>query len=266
MSAALHLEGISLRRGNEHIIDEATVRFAAGSTTIIVGASGSGKTALLKVAAGLLPPDRGTVRLGENDLYSASDARRLELRAGIGFLFQDAALWANRTVLDNISLPLLVHRRALSTTEIADLAHTRLTRFGLDRLASLRPHELAAGEQKAVAMVRALVLDPALVLLDEPLGAVDHRLGARIQEEIRGLRARGCTIIAVTNDEDLTANMADHLVVMQTGQVLAHGAFDEVKASGDPRVREILEHVLGEIVAYDTDLLQILSRDGNSNE
>ena len=136
----------------------------------------------------------------------------------------------------------------------------------LDRLAAARPHELSGGEQKAVALVRALVLAPELVLMDEPLQSVDHRLRSRIEEEISAMRERNCTIVAVTHDEDLTASMAEHLVVMRAGEVLAHGPFDEVKASPDAAVRGIIEHVLGEIVSYDTDLLQILSGDGSARD
>ena len=263
MPPTLRIDGVSLLRNDTTVLGNATVEFSPASTTVVVGDSGSGKSALLKVAAGLLPPEDGGVYLDDVDIYAAPEHERLALRARIGFLFQDSALWANRSVLDNVGLPLLVHRRDLSAADISDISRARLARFGLDRLAAARPHELSAGEQKAVALVRALVLDPELVLMDEPLRSVDHRLRSRIEEEIAMLRRRGCTIVAVTHDADLTAAVAEHLVVMRAGQVLTYGQFDEVKASPDSEVREILEHVLGEVVSYDTDLLQILSGDGS---
>ena len=262
MSPTLRLDDVSLSRDGTTVLSNASVEFSAASTTFVVGDSGSGKSALLKVAAGLLLPERGSVRVDDTDIYTAAESKRLALRAKIGFLFQDSALWANRNVLDNVGLPLLVHRRDLSAADIADISRSRLARFGLDPLAAARPHELSDGEQKAVALVRALVLDPELVLMDEPLQSVDHRLRSRIEEEIGAMRDRKCTIVAVTHDEDLTAVMAEHLVVMRAGEVLTYGPFDEVKASPDAEVRGILEHVLGEIVSYDTDLLQILSGDG----
>jgi ABC-type multidrug transport system ATPase subunit len=106
------------------------------------------------------------------------------------------------------------------------------------------------------------VTEPRLVFMDEPTLSIDFRMTERINQMIRDLKARGCTIIAVTHDPQLTTTLADRLVVMDAGKVIAEGDFDAVRRSGDARTREILAQILGEIASYDTDLLALLDSDG----
>lgn len=121
-----------------------------------------------------------------------------------------------------------------------------------------RPAALSGGEKKIASFLRALITEPTLVFLDEPTLSIDHAMSEKINQMIRELKGRGATIIAVTHDPALTATLADRLVIMDVGEVLESGGFDEVRQSRNTRVRSILAQVLGEIASYDTDLLALL--------
>jgi ABC-type transporter Mla maintaining outer membrane lipid asymmetry ATPase subunit MlaF len=229
-----------------------------------MGPSGCGKTTLLKVAAGLIPPDGGKVRWQGRDLLALSDKAVHEMRATSGFDFQDGALWENKTIHENLALPLQVHFPRLSHVERDRRVGRALERAGLQETAGQRPAALSGGERKIVSFLRALITEPTLVFLDEPTLSIDHAMSARIGQMIHELKARGATIIAVTHEATLATALADRLVVLDAGRVIAEGPFDEVKRTPVARVRSILSQVLGEIASYDTDLLQLLDGDGQN--
>ncbi len=223
-----------------------------------MGPSGCGKSTLLKVAAGLIPADAGSVLFNGRDIFQMSDRAMLDMRRINGFVFQDAALWENKSLFENLALPLQVHFPALSHHDLERRVMRALEHAGLTESAAERPAALSGGERKVAAFLRALVTEPSLLFLDEPTLSIDHAMSTRITALIREQKARGSTIMAVTHDAELTAQLADRLVVMDEGQVIASGDFDEVKMSHNARVRAILSQVLGQIASYDTDLLQLL--------
>jgi phospholipid/cholesterol/gamma-HCH transport system ATP-binding protein len=191
-------------------------------------------------------------------MFQMSERAMLDMRRINGFVFQDGALWENKTLFENLALPLQVHFPGLSLPEIRRRVERALERAGLAESATERPAALSGGERKVAAFLRALVTEPSLLFLDEPTLSIDHALSNHIKDMIREQKARGSTIVAVTHDAELTAQLADRLVVMDEGQVIAAGDFDEVKATHHARARSILSQVLGEIASYDTDLLQLL--------
>jgi ABC-type transporter Mla maintaining outer membrane lipid asymmetry ATPase subunit MlaF len=195
------------------------------------------------------------------DLFQLSERATLELRKQNGFIFQDSALWENKTLFENLALPLQVHFPALSRAEVQRKVGRALERAGLEESASERPAALSGGERKIASVMRALMTEPALLFLDEPTLSIDYAMTERINQIIREQKARGSTIIAVTHDAELTATLADYLVVMDAGRVIASGEFDEVKQSRIARVRVILTQLIGDIASYDTDLLELLDGD-----
>ncbi len=260
--AVIGLEGVSLTLGGFPALKDVTCAFPEGESTVLVGPSGCGKTTLLKVAAGLIPPDSGRVLYRGRDLFHLSERGLREMRQVNGFVFQDGALWENKTLFENIALPLQVHFPQMSRQDVEKRVLRSLDRVGLADSAPERPAALSGGEKKIASFLRALVVEPRLVYLDEPTLSIDHAMADRVGQMIRDLRARGATIIAVTHDPQLTSTLADRLVVMDAGAVIAAGPFDEVKRSTSARVRSILSQVLGQIASYDTDLLQLLDVDG----
>jgi phospholipid/cholesterol/gamma-HCH transport system ATP-binding protein len=255
----LALEDVRLTLGDYEVLRGITVGFPRGRSTVIMGPSGCGKSTLLKVAAGLIPPDSGRALFMGQDIFHLSERATRDFRRQNGFVFQDGALWENKSLFENLALPLQVHFPNLSKAEVGKRVARALERVGIDESARERPAALSGGEKKIASFVRALVTEPSIVFLDEPTLSIDFSMSDKINQMIRELKARGATIVAVTHDAELTATLADRLVVMDAGQILATGDFDELKRTRNARVRTILSQVLGEIASYDTDLLELLN-------
>ncbi len=165
---------------------------------------------------------------------------------------------ALRDLYDNLALPLEVHQSELSSADIERRVIRTLERAGMEDCARERPARLSAGERKIVSFLRAVIGEPTLLFLDEPTLSVDAVMAERIADMIRDVRARGCSILAVTTDRRLASTLVDRLILLKAGSLIAAGSFDEVKRSPDPSVRAVLSEVLGEIASFDTDLLSLL--------
>ena len=260
MDPLIELQSVTVR-AQEHIsLNEVSVALPAGRSTVIMGPSGSGKSMLLKVAAAIIPPDGGRVLMRGRSFQRLSQKETLQFRRTSGFMFQDAALWENKTIFDNLALPIQLHfpRRGAEQTEkrIRELLGSMNL---LDSL-YLRPAALSEGEQKIVSFLRAIVLEPEILFLDDPTTSIDHQLLEKMVRMIRRLKERGCTIIAVTHDAHLTAMIANHLVVLKGGRVLEAAPVSVVRRSTDRQVIEILSRVLSEAATYDTDILDLLEQ------
>jgi phospholipid/cholesterol/gamma-HCH transport system ATP-binding protein len=258
MSELIRLRGVAVLTEGHESLSEVDLDVAEGACTLIMGLSGSGKSTLLKVAAGLIPPDRGTVSLRGEDFGALGERRLLEFRRTNGFVFQDGALWENKSIFENLALPLQVHFPELGEVEIRARVLRMLERGGLTDSPGLRPAQLSGGERKIASFLRAAMTGPSVVFLDEPTLSIDRTKSELIMGMIRELKARGCTILAVTHDPRLASLIADRLAVIDEGRIVVEGPFDEVKRNADPRVRAVLASVLGEISSFDSDLLDLL--------
>lgn len=230
----IELRSVTTFSGGYQILKDVSVSFTEGATTAVLGSAGSGKSALLKTAAGLVVPDSGAVLFRGTSLATFSEDEERYFRSRTSFVFQDSALWANQTILNNIALPLRVHRHWMGESEIAERVREVLTRVGYDEGLALRPAELSAGEQKLVSIARALVLDPELVFLDEPASGLDEDAKERVQEVLDFLREAGKSVLLVTNDMGWVHRVADRIVIIRDGRVAAAGPYDEVVASEVP--------------------------------
>lgn len=230
----IELRSVTTFSGGYQILKDVSVSFVEGATTAVLGSAGSGKSALLKTAAGLVVPDSGSVLFRGTSLASFSEDEERYFRSRTSFVFQDSALWANQTILNNIALPLRVHRHWMGESEIAERIREVLARVGYDEGLALRPAELSAGEQKLVSIARALVLDPELVFLDEPASGLDEDAKERVQEVLDSLRDAGKSVLLVTNDMGWVHRVADRIVIIRDGRIAAAGLYDEVVASEVP--------------------------------
>ncbi|MEN3000098.1 MAG: ABC transporter ATP-binding protein [Acidilobaceae archaeon] len=195
-----------------------------GHITAVLGPSGCGKTTLLKVIAGLVQPDEGKVLFDGKDYTNVPTERR-----GIGMVFQDLALFPHMTVYDNIAFGL--RARKVREDEARSRVKTALDLVGLDPslYASRRIDELSGGEQQRVALARSLVVEPSVLLLDEPMAHLDYKIKQRLLGEIRRLqKVLGITMVYVTHDQTEAMSIADEVVVMSRGVVLQHGPQREV--------------------------------------
>ncbi|MDY7027068.1 MAG: ATP-binding cassette domain-containing protein [Spirochaetota bacterium] len=258
----LSMQNVSVFYGPRPVIDDVSLDISPGRTTIVLGSSGSGKSIFLKTIAGLVPPSRGMVMLNGKNIFSLSEKEELEFRRRSSFVFQDAALWANRTVAQNVRFPLEVHYPVMSDQQKQQKVDRYLERVGYQDSIDYRPSQISAGEQKMVSFARALITDPDLLFLDTPLVGIDSTAAGYIEEIIKKLRGDGKTILAGLTDPELISLIADELIIIHKGAVLIHGPFNEVRRSDNPLVQKILSLILDQAAAYDEDILSILDDDG----
>lgn len=197
------------------ILREINLSFTAGETVAIVGASGSGKSTLLSILAGLDTPSRGTVRLLGQDLFALSEDDRAAVRAQkMGFVFQSFQLLGNLTALENVMLPLELAGQRDARARAAQM----LERVGLGQRLNHYPRLMSGGEQQRVALARAFVVEPAVLLADEPTGSLDFATGQTIMELMFALnRERGTTLILVTHDREIAAQ-CDRSITIEAGR------------------------------------------------
>ena len=202
----LRLTSISKSYGAQVILDGFSLTLPRGESLAILGPSGSGKTTLLNIVAGTLPPDCGTVSVDAIDPYALDDAGRAEFRrAKIGLVFQQHRLLPQLTALENIALPTMAGKRRVSPDDMAR-AGELLGAIGLADRATHKPHELSGGECQRIALARALIRRPALLIADEPTAALDHATAADIGKLLLAIAAStGTTLLAATHDTQLAA-------------------------------------------------------------
>jgi phospholipid/cholesterol/gamma-HCH transport system ATP-binding protein len=212
-----------------------------GVTLCVMGGSGSGKTVLLRLTAGLIKPDRGTIEVLGVDITGLREEAMLPLRRGMGFVFQGAALFDSLSVYENVAYPLREHAQ-LPEAEVARRVHACLALVGLRDVDDKLPAELSGGMKKRVGIARAIVLEPGLVLYDEPTAGLDPTNARLITELIEGLKAQGVTetAIIVTHDLDFARSVADLIAVLVGGRIAQLGPPAEVFESEHEAVRAFL--------------------------
>ena len=206
--------------GRTLAVQDLTLDVAQGEFLTLLGPSGSGKTTTLNMLAGFERPTRGEILLGGKSVDRLPPYER-----NIGMVFQNYALFPHMTVRDNVAFPLSVRR--VPRAAIADRVRRALAMVRLEALADRRPAQLSGGQQQRIALARALVFEPSLVLMDEPLGALDKKLREQMQIEIKLLHERlGLTVIYVTHDQSEALTMSDRIAVFQDGRVVQRGTPD----------------------------------------
>ncbi|WP_372734673.1 ABC transporter ATP-binding protein [Nocardioides sp.] len=199
---------------------QASLNLPTGQVLAVLGPSGCGKSTLLRAVAGLEPPASGTVSWDGRDLSGVPTHKR-----GFALMFQDGQLFNHLTVARNIAYPLRIRRRPRSAQRVAEL----LALVGLDGFADRLPATLSGGERQRVALARSLAADPRLLLLDEPLSALDAGLRERLAADLRVIvRAAGTTALFVTHDHEEAFAVADRIAVMRAGRIVQHGDLDAV--------------------------------------
>jgi iron(III) transport system ATP-binding protein len=215
--ASVDLEHVSKRFGETRAVEDIDLTVADGEFFALLGPSGCGKTTLLRLVAGFETPDAGVLKLGEEVVARPGWALPPERRR-IGMVFQSYALWPNMNVAQNVAFSLKV-RRVLSKERVRRVK-AALELVGLEAMAKRRPHELSGGQRQRVALARCLAMQPAVVLLDEPLANLDVHLREAMQQEFaRFHRESGATFIYVTHDQAEAMALADRVAVMDAGRV-----------------------------------------------
>jgi putative spermidine/putrescine transport system ATP-binding protein len=220
--AMVELTGVSRRYGEVTALHPIDLTIYKGEFVILLGPSGSGKSTLLNLIAGMALPSTGRIVIDGRDATSMPTNQR-----GLGMVFQNYALMPHMTVFENIAFPLRVRR--VAKAEIRQRVHDVLDLMQLRHVAGRRPRELSGGQQQRISLARCIVYNPSLILMDEPLGALDKKLREQMQLEIKRLHADlGITMLYVTHDQDEALTMSDRVVLMNAGRIEQQGAPEEL--------------------------------------
>ena len=229
--------------GSKVILRDVNLEIPEGSTTVILGLSGQGKSTIIKHIVGLLKPDSGEVIVDGIDVASCSKEELFETRKKIGFLFQEGAMFDSMTIYDNVAFPLREHTN-LSEKEIEKKVFEKLDMVGFDsdRVAKLYPHELSGGMRKRAATARAIVLEPKIILYDEPTSGLDPIISDLISQMTMMLqRELGVTSIVISHDLKESFKIADYVGMLYQGEIIEFAPPEEFKNSNNEIVQAFLK-------------------------
>ncbi len=236
--------------GNKVVLKDVNLDIKAGSTTVILGLSGQGKSTIIKHIVGLLKPDSGEIIVDGIDVATCNKKELYETRKKIGFLFQEGAMFDSMSIYDNVAFPLREHTK-LSEKEIEKKVYEKLDMVGFDsdRVAKLYPHELSGGMRKRAATARAIVLEPKIILYDEPTSGLDPIISDLISQMTMMLqRELGVTSIVISHDLKESFKIADYVGMLYDGKIIEFASPKEFQNSENKIVQAFLK---GDSSAFD---------------
>jgi phospholipid/cholesterol/gamma-HCH transport system ATP-binding protein len=259
--AMISLRDLRVSYGEREILHGITFDVKREETLVILGGSGSGKSTLLRTLVGLERPSSGEIWIKGKDIATISQGEMDEIRKRIGMSFQGSALFGSMTVGENVALPLREHTQ-LEDSTIEIMLRLKLEQVGLAGYEYYMPSQLSGGMMKRAAVARALAMDPEIIFFDEPSAGLDPIIAAGIDQLILELkRAFRMTIVVVTHELASAFLIADRMVLIDKGNVVAIGTKEEMRSSQQPRVRQFLDRVAEPEVARELDYLQMLTED-----
>jgi phospholipid/cholesterol/gamma-HCH transport system ATP-binding protein len=239
----IELRHIYKRFGWLEVLNDVSLQIEKGKCLVILGASGSGKSVMLKHIVGLLKPDRGEVWFSGQRIDILSERDLMKVRERFGFLFQQGALFDSDNVAKNVAFPLVEHTNK-KPEEVAEIVNHKLRMVGLPDIGRKMPSELSGGQRKRVALARAIALDPEVILYDEPTTGLDPIRSDVINELIVKLQSQmHVTSVVVTHDMNSALKVADRLVMLYEGKLIFDGTPDEIRNTKNEVVKRF---VLGE--------------------
>ncbi len=255
----LSLRNLRVSYGEREILHGISFDVVRGETLVILGGSGSGKSTLLRTLVGLEKPSAGEILIKGQDIAKTSAAEMDEIRRKIGMSFQGGALFGSMTVGENVALPLREHTK-LEDSTIEIILRLKLQQVGLEGFEYYMPSQLSGGMKKRAAVARALAMDPEILFFDEPSAGLDPIIAAGIDELILELkRAFHMTIIVVTHELASAFLIADRMLLIDKGNIVALGTTEEMRSSTQPRVRQFLDRIAEPEVSGELDYLQMLT-------
>jgi phospholipid/cholesterol/gamma-HCH transport system ATP-binding protein len=236
----IRISDLHFYRGQRAIFDGVSMEIPKGKITAIMGPSGTGKTTLLKLIGGQLSPHKGTITVNDQNVHALSRDDLFLLRERMGMLFQSGALFTDMSVFENVAFPIRVHTD-LPDDMVQDVVMLKLNAVGLRGAHDLMPSELSGGMARRVALARAIALDPDIVMYDEPFAGQDPiAMGVLVNLISKINKALGHTSVIVSHDIQETLSIADHIVILSGGKVIATGSPESLKANNDPQVAQFI--------------------------
>ena len=256
---AIAVKNLRVNYGEREILHGISFEIQAGETLVILGGSGSGKSTLLRTLVGLELPSSGELWIRGQNFAVLSEAQRDEIRKKVGMSFQGGALFGSMSVGENVALPLREHTR-LDESTIEIVVRLKLDQVGLSGFENYVPAQLSGGMKKRAAIARALAMDPEILFFDEPSAGLDPIIAAGLDELILKLKkAFRMTIVVVTHELASAFLIADRMILLDKGVIVANGTVQELRASQQPRVRQFLDRVPEPEISEELDYLQMLT-------
>jgi phospholipid/cholesterol/gamma-HCH transport system ATP-binding protein len=258
-SCAISVRDLRVQYGAREVLHGISFDIPAGETFVILGGSGSGKSTLLRTLVGLEHPSGGEIRISGKNYATISQPERDELLKKMGMSFQQGALFGSMTVAENVALPLHEHTE-LDQSTIDIVVRLKLDQVGLSGFDNYMPAQLSGGMRKRAAIARALAMDPEILFFDEPSAGLDPIIAAGIDELILKLKkAFRMTIVVVTHELASAFLIADRMILIDKGVIVANGTTAELRESKHPRVRQFLDRVPEPEISEEIDYLQMLT-------
>jgi phospholipid/cholesterol/gamma-HCH transport system ATP-binding protein len=239
IACVLELKGLTKSFGDNNVLNGFNLRLYEGENLVVMGKSGSGKSVMIKCLVGLMQADRGTIRIKEHDITVLGQKELDILRTQIGFLFQGSALYDSMTVRENLEFPLRRHKAKLNIKESnEDLVQEALENVGLLYAIDLLPAELSGGMKRRVALARALILKPKIIIYDEPTTGLDPITSNEIIQLMRTIQKKYKTSsLIITHDVDCARVISNRIILLVNGTNYIEGTYEELVRSEDPKVK-----------------------------
>lgn len=235
------MDHVTMRFGDKTVLDDLVLEVPRGKITVVLGGSGHGKSTILKLIVGFMRPQSGRILIEGRDVLKMTPAERLEVQKTIGMSFQYSALFDSMTVFDNVAFPLREHT-TLSEPEIAERVHRMLERLGLPGIGDKMPSDLSGGMRKRVGVARAIMLQPKIMLFDEPESGLDPITTTNIGELIMEMRDDfKITCLVISHHLGNTRMIADRVCMLYKGKIIAQGTPDELDRNGNPVLQQFLK-------------------------
>src|SRR5690348_3363948 len=261
-SAVISVRNLRVSYGTHEILHGINFEVQPGETLVILGGSGSGKSTLLRTLVALERPSGGEIWIRGRNFANMPEAERDDLRKKMGMSFQGGALFGSMTVGENVALPLREHTQ-LDESTIEIMVRLKLDQVGLSGFEDYMPAQLSGGMKKRAAIARALAMEPEILFFDEPSAGLDPIIAAGIDELILKLKkAFRITILVVTHELASAFLIADRMILLDKGKIVANGTSKALRESEEPRVRQFLDRVPEPEVAGEIDYLQMLTGEG----
>lgn len=244
ITSVLEIKDLRKNFGDNHVLNGFSLQLFEGENLVVMGKSGSGKSVMIKCLVGLMQADSGSIRIKGQDITILGQIELDLLRTEIGFLFQGSALYDSMTVRENLEFPLRRHKDKLNMTGHTEaLVIEALENVGLAHAIDLMPSELSGGMQRRVALARALILKPKIILYDEPTTGLDPITSKEIIELMRNIQKKYRTSsLIITHDVDCARVISNRIILLVNGINYAEGTYQELSQSNDPQVKAFFKH------------------------
>ncbi len=228
--------------GNLHVLIDLNLELERGESVVVLGKSGSGKSVLIKCIIGLLKPDKGTIEMFGENIPDLNEEKLDALRAKVGFLFQSNALYDSMTVRGNLEFPLRRHWIHFSQEEVNKRVINALNDVGLSHTIDMMPEELSGGMRKRIALARTLILNPEIILYDEPTTGLDPITSNEILDLMKSIQKKYNTAsLIISHDMNCVRTASDRVIILYEGRCYASGTFEELIQNTDPKVKQFFQ-------------------------